>query len=239
MQEMLLVAEDRRFYQHSGVDWRAFVAALWQNLWYDHKRGASTSACSLPVCSTPRCTPPGGGRAPDPGPEMGPDLRRPGAGGVGKEQILEAYLPNLVHFRGNLQGIAAASLGLFQKLPSELKRPEAAILAALLRAPNARPALVERRACELLQRVGARIECASMRLALAKLDHGMLAPRWNAAGLLARRLQMRPGDRLRFYPRSCMAGGRAGSQQHLRDVDQAGAPMLRYRSWWSTVPTPA
>ena len=224
MQEMLLVAEDRRFYQHSGVDWRAFVAALWQNLWYDHKRGASTLSMQLAGLLDPALHPTreeGGRRT------LVQKWDQTFAAQAlearwSKEQILEAYL-NLVHFRGNLQGIAAASWGLFQKLPSELKRPEAAILAALLRAPNARPALVERRACELLQRVGARIECASMRLALAKLDHGMLAPRWNAAGLLARRLQMRPGDRLRSTLDPAWQAAALAASNTSGDVDQAGA----------------
>lgn len=198
MQEMLLVAEDRRFYQHSGVDWRAFVAALWQNLWYDHKRGASTLSMQLAGLLDPALHPTreeGGRRT------LAQKWDQTFAAQAletrwSKEQILEAYL-NLVHFRGNLQGVAAASWGLFQKLPSELKRPEAAILAALLRAPNARPGLVERRACELLERVGAQIECTSMRQALARLDGTTLPPRWNAAPLLAHRLQMKPGDRLR------------------------------------------
>ena len=198
MKEMLLVAEDRRFFQHSGVDWRAFVAALWQNLWYDHKRGASTLSMQLAGLLDPALHPSreeGGRRT------LVQKWDQTFAAQAletrwSKEQILEAYL-NLVHYRGNLQGVAAASWGLFQKLPGELKRPEAAILAALLRAPNARPGLVERRACELLERVGARGECSGMRQALSRLDGTTLAPRWNGAPLLMRRLQLHSGDRLR------------------------------------------
>ena len=43
----LLAAEDKRFFEHSGVDWRAFVGSLWHNLWYDRKRGASTLSMQL------------------------------------------------------------------------------------------------------------------------------------------------------------------------------------------------
>ena len=48
----------------------------------------------------------------------------------------EAYL-NLVSFRGELVGVGAVSRALFDKLPDGLNRQEAAILAALLRGPNA------------------------------------------------------------------------------------------------------
>ncbi len=43
MQAAFLQSEDKRFYQHSGVDWRARGSALWQNIRYgDTVRGAST-----------------------------------------------------------------------------------------------------------------------------------------------------------------------------------------------------
>ncbi|NTV10758.1 MAG: transglycosylase domain-containing protein, partial [Zoogloea sp.] len=31
LQEALLAAEDKRFFQHTGVDWKAFAGALWHN----------------------------------------------------------------------------------------------------------------------------------------------------------------------------------------------------------------
>ena len=67
-----------------------------------------------------------------------------------KAEILEAYL-NLVTFRGELQGIAAASRGLFDKEPSGLDDRESCVLAALIRSPNALPAEVGRRAAALAQ----------------------------------------------------------------------------------------
>lgn len=58
-----------------------------------------------------------------------------------KDQILEAYL-NLVPFhRGELVGIDALSRTLFAKAPHGLQDNEAAIAAALVRAPNARARL--------------------------------------------------------------------------------------------------
>ena len=60
-----------------------------------------------------------------------------------KDEILEAYL-GLITFRGELQGTAAASRGLFGKEPSGLDEPEALILASLIRSSE-RPG---RRCCE-------------------------------------------------------------------------------------------
>ena len=38
----LVLSEDKRFYEHSGVDWAAVTAAAWGNLWNTRTRGAST-----------------------------------------------------------------------------------------------------------------------------------------------------------------------------------------------------
>jgi penicillin-binding protein 1C len=65
-----------------------------------------------------------------------------------KRRILEAYL-NLSTFRGELVGVGAAARGLFGKDPSGIDEREAAILAALLRGPNAKPPVVAKRACQL------------------------------------------------------------------------------------------
>ena len=65
-----------------------------------------------------------------------------------KRQILEAYL-NLSTFRGELQGVGAASRALFGKQPSGLNEHEALLLAVLLRGPNATAESVAKRACAL------------------------------------------------------------------------------------------
>ncbi len=145
----MLLSEDRRFYGHSGVDWRAVSAAAWGRIWHQRTRGASTITMQL------------AGLIDD-------DLRR-GRGGRSvvqkveqtlaarqletswrKDQILEAYL-NLVPFRGEIVGIDALSRTLFDKLPSGLDEREAAVTAVLVRAPNAGVAVVSRRACSLLR----------------------------------------------------------------------------------------
>ena len=153
LQSAMLLSEDKRFYAHSGVDWQAATAAAWANLWNERTRGASTITMQL------------AGLVDAPG---GADLRqRPGGRSVvqklgqvaaaevldrrwRKDQILEAYL-NLVPFRGELVGIDALSRTLFGKAPHGLDEREAALAAALVRAPNAGAAQVARRACGVLQ----------------------------------------------------------------------------------------
>ena len=144
----LVLSEDKRFYEHSGVDWRAASAAAWGNLWNTKTRGASTLTMQLAGL-------------------LDEDLQRGKDGRsvvqkVGqavsaqmlerswrKDQILEAYL-NLVPLRGELVGIDAISRTLFGKAAHGLDEREAAITAALVRAPNARAGVVARRACEVL-----------------------------------------------------------------------------------------
>ena len=43
----LVLSEDKRFYEHSGVDWRAASSAAWGNLWATRTRGASTISMQL------------------------------------------------------------------------------------------------------------------------------------------------------------------------------------------------
>ncbi|MEO7108643.1 MAG: penicillin-binding protein 1C [Rhodoferax sp.] len=145
----LVLSEDKRFYEHSGVDWQAVTSAAWANLWNSKTRGASTITMQLTGL-------------------LDDDLKR-GSGGRSivqkfeqtvsaewlerswrKDQILEAYL-NLVPFRGELVGIDAMSQTLFGKAPHGLDAREAAVAAALVRAPNAKPAQVTKRACEVLK----------------------------------------------------------------------------------------
>jgi penicillin-binding protein 1C len=72
--------------------------------------------------------------------------------GWSKDQILEAYL-NTVPFRGEIVGIDALSRTLFGKASNGLDAREAVVAAALVRAPNATPALVAQRACEVMRAV--------------------------------------------------------------------------------------
>ena len=145
----LILSEDKRFYEHSGVDWRAVSAAAWGNLWNTKTRGASTLSMQLAGLLDEDWRAGAGGRS------MVQKVGQTVSAQVlearwRKDQILEAYL-NLVPFRGEMVGIDALSRTLFGKAAHGLDEREAAIAAALVRAPNAKPALVAQRACEVLR----------------------------------------------------------------------------------------
>jgi penicillin-binding protein 1C len=73
-----------------------------------------------------------------------------------KAEIFEAYL-NLVTFRGELQGLLAASRGLFGKDPHGLDQSESLILASLIRSPNALSSELVKRVSHLHQAMGWKI----------------------------------------------------------------------------------
>jgi penicillin-binding protein 1C len=147
--EALLASEDRRFYQHGGVDWRAVGAAAWQRLRGGAPRGASTISMQLAALLDPALGRRGAPRsAADKWAQMRAAWQLEAT--WSKPEILEAYL-NLVTFRGELQGIGAASAQLFGKAPHGLTRAEAAVLAALVRSPNADRDALARRATILFE----------------------------------------------------------------------------------------
>jgi penicillin-binding protein 1C len=145
---MLLKSEDRRFFEHDGVDWRSLFKASWQHFTSGTQRGASTISMQLVGL-------------------LDADVKRHRKTvwdkwdqiqkalylekHWSKDEILEAYI-NLVPFRGELVGLTSASFGYFQKAPTALTNEESALLASLLRSPNAGSELVAKRACLLLER---------------------------------------------------------------------------------------
>lgn len=139
----VLYSEDRHFYGHSGVDWKALGAAAIGRLFGEKKRGASTISMQLAVMLKTGGAPKGRKTMQQKWDQI--TAARELEKSWKKEEILEAYL-NLVTFRGELQGIAAASRGLFDKEPSGLDNRESCTLAALIRSPNALPAEVGKRA---------------------------------------------------------------------------------------------
>lgn len=195
MRDALLRAEDRRFFQHSGVDWLAFAGAAWQNLWGSGKRGASTLSMQLAGLLDPALRMPANRRSY----AQKWDQSRAALEleeKWNKLQILEAYL-NLAPFRGDLQGIGAASELIFQLPASQLGAREASLLAALLRGPNASPALVAKRACRLAATLGRAQLCNEItRLAQQRLDAPRHLPRHRLAPHLAQRVLQQGGQRV-------------------------------------------
>jgi penicillin-binding protein 1C len=138
----ILSAEDRRFYQHKGVDWASFAGAF-------GTRGASTITMQLAAQLDETLRPRKRRRT-----VWQKWLQIRAARALerrwSKPQILEAYL-NLVSFRGELQGLTAAAAGLFGKQIHGLSNLESIILAVLVRSPNASIEQVARRAYSLAE----------------------------------------------------------------------------------------
>ncbi len=155
----IVLSEDRRFWEHSGVDWQAAAASAWGNLWNTRTRGASTLTMQLAGLVDDGLARPNGGRSV--AQKLGQAvtaarLERQWQ----KAEILEAYL-NAVPFRGEIVGIDALAQTLFGKRPSGLDAHEAAIAAALVRSPNAKPGEVGDRACGILALQ--KLDCAGVR----------------------------------------------------------------------------
>jgi penicillin-binding protein 1C len=155
----LVYAEDRRFFQHHGVDWTSLAGAA-AGLFRSGTRGASTITMQLAAQLDPGLQPVNLRRT------LWQKCRQIRAAhalerGWSKDQILEAYL-NLVSFRGELQGLAAAAGGLFGKQVHGLTDTESVILAALLRSPNAGADQVIQRSCALNGAMGLGLDPAAI-----------------------------------------------------------------------------
>lgn len=137
--------EDRRFFEHGGVDWPAVLSAALKNPFSSKTRGASTITMQLASLLDKSIKPKAARRT-----LLQKKDQMLAAFALektwSKQQIIEAYL-NLISYRGELQGIAAASRGLFDKDPSGLNEAESCILAALITSPNSPIDEITKRAC--------------------------------------------------------------------------------------------
>ncbi len=195
LQAAVIASEDQRFLQHRGVDWQAAAGALADQL-QGTQRGASTLSMQLAGLLDNDLKAGADGR--NVVQKIGQisaarELERSWS----KPQILEAYL-NLAPFRGELQGVAAASAGLFGKLPHGLSQGESLLLAALLRGPNASAELLARRACELAELMHARVGCAYLQgLAQQTLAQRQSLPDANLAPAVPALLPLAAGQQRR------------------------------------------
>jgi penicillin-binding protein 1C len=129
---LLLAYEDKRFYEHHGVDPRALLRAVWQFVRY----GRPVSGGSTLTMQTARLL--------DDQPtrsyvaKIGQVLRAWQLEAMmSKREVLELYM-RLAPFGGNIEGVRAASLAYFGKEPRHLTIAEAALLVALPQSPEQR-----------------------------------------------------------------------------------------------------
>ncbi len=203
----VLRAEDRRFFEHAGVDWLAAGKAALSNWLSAKPRGASTLTMQLAALLDAQYRA-GAGRR-----DVAEKWRQMRAAreleqSWSKADILEAYL-NLAPFRGELTGIDSATRGLFDKRPAGLSDAESLILATLIRAPNAKPSDVAKRVCALADGLPGMADCA----ALKALTLNTLSGRYPivAAAALATHLARRLiGDK-----REIRSSLDAGLQRHV------------------------
>ena len=191
--EALIKAEDKRFYYHPGFDPIAIAKAAFSRLRGHSERGASTITMQLTELLDHPISPPKHRRR-----NLSQKLAQVWKAMLlevawSKHDILEAYM-NLISYRGELQGVAAASFGLFDKAPLGLTRPEAAVIAALIRSPNANVARVQERACWLLSSMGYPEDCGVLsQQHLAYIEQGYsIRPYMRMAPHVAQRLSRMP-----------------------------------------------
>ncbi|MDB4905386.1 MAG: penicillin-binding protein family [Gemmatimonadetes bacterium] len=128
-----IATEDRRFYDHNGLDWRGFIRATTRNVAHMGVReGFSTITMQVARNSFLQSR------------YHGRSFRRKLVelrltrvleSELTKDQILELYL-NVIYLGNGMNGIEAASRDLFGKSVEKLTLSEAALLAGLPKAPS-------------------------------------------------------------------------------------------------------
>jgi penicillin-binding protein 1C len=129
---LLFAYEDKRFYEHHGVDPMAIARAAYQFV----SNGQIVSGGSTITMQLARLLEPREHRT------LGAKLRQIIRAieierALGKDEILGLYL-TLAPYGGNLEGIRAASLAYFGKEPRKLSLAESALLVALPQSPELR-----------------------------------------------------------------------------------------------------
>ncbi|MEP6621306.1 MAG: PBP1A family penicillin-binding protein [bacterium] len=134
VRQAFLATEDRRFYQHNGLDWRGFARATLSNVRHMGVR-EGFSTITMQVARNSFLV----------NKRYGRTMRRKLIelrltrlieGELSKDQILELYL-NLIYLGNGMNGVEAASRDLFGKSVKDLSVSEGAMLAALPKGPSA------------------------------------------------------------------------------------------------------
>ncbi|MDB4890225.1 MAG: penicillin-binding protein family [Gemmatimonadetes bacterium] len=134
VRQAFLATEDRRFYQHNGLDWRGVIRATLSNVRHGGVR-EGFSTITMQVARNSFLV----------NKRYGRTLRRKLIelrltrlieSELTKDQILELYL-NLIYLGNGMNGVEAASRDLFGKSVDKLSVSEGAMLAALPKGPSA------------------------------------------------------------------------------------------------------
>ena len=134
VRQAFLATEDRRFYQHNGLDWRGVIRATVSNMRHGGVR-EGFSTITMQVARNSFLV----------NKRYGRTLRRKLIelrltrlieSELTKDQILELYL-NLIYLGNGMNGVEAASRDLFGKSVDKLTVSEGAMLAALPKGPSA------------------------------------------------------------------------------------------------------
>jgi membrane peptidoglycan carboxypeptidase len=142
LQQAVVAAEDARFYEHAGVDFRGVLRAFVANrVGGEVRQGASTLTMQYVRNvrkSDPNLTPEE--RAAATATSAGRKIQEMRYAlaleqRLSKAEILNRYL-NIAYFGSGAYGVAAASWRYFSKSPAELTLSEAALLAGLLQSPH-------------------------------------------------------------------------------------------------------
>lgn len=159
--DSVVYAEDKRFFEHTGIDSNALVSSFWGNLTSPSLRGGSTITMQLVSLLDPELKSTASKRKTFF--QKIKQIRR----AVEleetwtKEEIFTAYI-NLIYFRGELKGISSASKGLFRKSPESLTPNETYLLAALIRSPQSSIEKVIKRVCLLKKERDGFEDCESI-----------------------------------------------------------------------------
>ena len=196
--QMLVAYEDRRFYDHRGIDLQAIARAAWQ--FVTHGRivsGASTLSMQVARLIEPRAER-----------SLFAKLRQMARAvqierRLSKADILDLYL-TLAPYGGNLEGVRAASLAWFGKEPKRLSVAEAALLVALPQLPEKRrpdrfPAVAAKareRVIDRAVRAGGLDAGEAARAEMAAVPASRRALPALAAHLAGTALLKKPGERL-------------------------------------------
>ena len=169
-----LAAEDKRFFDHPGIDYLASARALYKNTSRNHiTSGASTITQQLIKISTPK-------EKRTPGKKLSEImLARRLETRWSKDQILTAYL-NRLDYGSHRQGCAEAARYFFKKPLADLSLAESALLAALPQAPSRlnprrNPQAVLKRRNWILDRLTFEFDYPSSKIEIAKSEPLQLA----------------------------------------------------------------